>query len=325
MYFVRKDDGVEAAAAAWVVRLDSGEMTDAERSELDAWVAQNPRHAGALLRAQMIWADADRVAALDIGRTNTPRTPDNAVSGRAMRLARQCLAAGVALAVVAGGLVAFSGLWGRETSRFGEIRRITLNDGSNIVLNASSAVQVKLEKDERLVTLLRGEASFNVAHDVERPFIVQAGNVAIKAVGTSFSVAMQAANSVAVTVVEGVVEVTRPAENGTPEVKVLGHNRELVAKASRPMSAVEVTDRDVSRQLAWQEGLLEFDGERLADAVSQVNRYSRTPVVIDSEDLARKKFVGVFQVGDARAFVDAAATAFDAHVEKRDDGFHLTQ
>src|SRR5581483_4976397 len=203
MYFVGKDNGVEAAASAWVIRLDSGEMTDAERSELDAWIAQDPRHAGALLRAQMIWADADRVAALDLGRTLAPRDPSTRTGpGRLTRFARQCLAAGIALAVVSGALVALSGLWGRETSRFGEIRRITLGDGSNIVLNASSAVRVKLEKNERLVTLLRGEASFNVAHDMERPFIVQAGNVAIKAVGTSFSVDMQSANSVAVTVVE---------------------------------------------------------------------------------------------------------------------------
>jgi transmembrane sensor len=48
-------------------------------------------------------------------------------------------------------------------------------------------------------------------------------------------------------------------------------------------------------------------------------------VIIDNESLARRKFVGVFRVGDARAFADAAATAFDARVEKRDDGFHLSQ
>jgi transmembrane sensor len=323
MYFGVKDSGVEAAAAAWVVRLDSGELTEAERSELDAWVAEDPHHAGALIRAQAIWVDADRVAALDVGRGAAPRKGATAPV-RVPRFTMQWLAASLAAVVVVSALLAMTGLWGRETSRFGEIRRITLTDGSNIVLNASSAVQVKLGKYERRVTLLRGEASFNVAHDVERPFIVQAGNVAIRAVGTSFSVDMRA-NSVAVTVVEGVVEVTRKTDSTAPELKVLGHNRELVAAATHPMAAVEVTDREVTRHLAWQEGLLEFDGEHLAEAAAEVNRYSRTPVVIEGESLGRKTFVGVFRVGDARAFADAAAAAFDAHVEKKDDGFYLTE
>ncbi|HEY6925808.1 MAG TPA: FecR domain-containing protein [Steroidobacteraceae bacterium] len=328
MQFCVKDDSVEAAAAAWVVRLDSGELTAAERSELDAWIAQNPRHAGALVRAQAIWADTDRVVALDVSRSSV-QPPQRRWMMRfdwmSSPIARRALIASLAVAIVTSLLAGLAGLRGRETSRFGEIRRITLTDGSNIVLNASSAVQVSLGKDERRVTLLRGEASFNVAHDVQRPFIVQAGNVAVKAIGTSFTVDMHS-NSVEVAVVEGVVEVTRPGAAGTEvEVKVLGHNRELVAAATRPMVAVEVTAHELTRHLAWQEGMLEFDGEHLAAAAADVNRYSRTPVVIDSPALAGKTFVGVFRVGDARAFADAAAAAFEAHVIEKDDGFHLTE
>jgi transmembrane sensor len=321
MYSVVKDDEADAAAATWIVRLDGGELTESERRELDEWLAASPRHLGAFVRAQAIWADADRVAAMDAGRT---AVSDSAAPRRGFthRL-RMLAAASVAAFLIAGGIVASVHLTGREGTRFGEIRRLTLSDGSTLVLNAQSVVQVKFEKNERRVLLRSGEASFQVAHDVQRPFIVEARDVAVKAVGTSFTVRLQSA-AVSVTVVEGVVEVMRPTETKVEEVKVIGRNRELIAPTARPMAATPLTDQQITRQMAWQQGLLMFDGERLSQAVAQVNRYSPTPVVIDSDRLAQRAFVGVFRVGDARAFANAAATALGAHVHEEGDGLHLT-
>jgi transmembrane sensor len=322
MYSAVKDDSVEAAAVAWVIRLDGGELSESERQQLDAWLSANPRHLGAFVRAQAIWSDADRVAALDAGRTAA--NPQPAQSARFANPMRRLLAASLAAMLVGGAIVAATHLIGREGTRFGEIRRLTLADGSTIVLNASSVVQIKFEKNERRVVLRAGEASFQVAHDVQRPFVVQAREVAVKAVGTSFSVRLRPA-AVSVTVMEGVVEVMRPNETKVEEVKVIGRNRELIAPVAHPMAATTLTDREVTRQMAWQQGLLIFDGERLSQAVAEVNRYSLTPVVIDSDWLAQRAFVGVFRVGDARAFASAAAAAFDAHVDEQDDGLHLAE
>jgi transmembrane sensor len=234
------------------------------------------------------------------------------------------LAASVAVVLIGGGILAAMHFAGREGTSFGEIRRLTLADGSTIVLNASSVVHVKFEKNERRVVLAAGEASFEVAHDVTRPFVVEARDVAVKAVGTSFSVRLQPA-AVSVTVVEGVVEVMRPTETRVEEVKVIGRNRELTVPATRPMAAAALTDREITRQMAWKQGLLMFDGERLATAVAEVNRYARKPVVVDGEHLAQRAFVGVFRVGDTRAFVDAAAAAFNVRVKDEDDGLHLAE
>ena len=318
MYLVAKKDDPDAVAAAWVVRLDREELSAAEQQQLDAWIGAHPAHMGAFVRAQSVWAKIDRVAALDAGRAATPT--------EAPRWAKRWLAASLAASLVIASVVAFNHFSGRETTRLGEIRRFLLQDGSGIVLNASSVVQVKYEPNERRVVLREGEASFNVAHNVERPFIVQARDVAVRAVGTSFSVRLLP-HTVSIIVTEGAVEITRPStrpgETTVKEVKIVARNRQLVAPAAQPMMVASLSNQEVSRRMAWQEGLLVFDGQQLAQAVTEVNRYSPIPIVVDDASLGQKTFVGVFRVGDAQAFVDAAAAAFGAHVNARDDGLHL--
>jgi transmembrane sensor len=322
MYPVVNDDELDAAAAAWTVRLDRGELNEHERRALDEWLAASPRHLGAFVRAQAIWTDADRIGAMGSARPIAAASPPQ--PRRFAYRARALLTASAAAFVLAVGTVTYLHLAGREGTHFGEIRRLTLPDGSTLVLNAESTVQIRFEKNERRVLLRAGEASFQVAHDVNRPFIVEARDVAVRAVGTSFTVRLQPA-SVSVTVVEGVVEVKRPTETKVEEVTVIGHNRSLVAQTSRPMAAVPLTDEQITRDMAWQEGLLMFEGESLAQAVVQVNRYSPTPVIIDNDRLAQRAFVGVFRIGDAHAFVNAAAAAFAARVNEKADGLHLAE
>jgi transmembrane sensor len=185
-------------------------------------------------------------------------------------------------------------------------------------------VQVRFRKDRRDIILKKGEASFQVAHDAFRPFVVHADGVAVKAVGTAFAV-RAGPKGVLVTVAEGVVEVAQQKKaSKAVERRYVGRDNQVVALNAVPMKAAQVSEGEVSRRLAWREGLLMFDGETLGQAASEVNRYTQTPVVIDDPSLADKAFVGVFQVGDVRAFARAAATAFDAQVVQKDDGsIHL--
>lgn len=308
----------DSVAAAWVVRMDRGELTAAESAELDAWLAADSLHMGAFVRAETMWVNANRVAALDRGR----QSPLRLVRQRHWLVAAS-IAALALIVGIAGIGTAYDRFAGREHTEIGEIRRITLDDGSTLVLNTESLVQVKFAAHERRIVLRRGEATFNVAHDASRPFIVQGRNVSVKAVGTSFTVRLRQAD-VAVTVTEGVVEVLRPVETGSaPEMQRVSRNRELIAQDSQPLTPEPLSESEVSRRLAWQEGMLVFDGERLADAIAEVNRYSPRPIRIDSERLREQAFVGVFRVGDARAFANSAAAAFKARVEERHDELHL--
>ncbi len=82
---------------------------------------------------------------------------------------------------------------------------------------------------------------------------------------------------------------------------------------------------DVERRGAWRKGLLIFDGQRLGIAAAEVNRYSDLRVVIEDPTLARAEFMGVFKLGDANAFAQAAAGAFNGEVVRRGNELHLVR
>lgn len=322
MSFAETSDDIQSAAAAWAVRLDRGDLTPAEQAELDAWLEGDVRRVGALARAEAIWCDLDRLAALDKAGVESAPVIHRKVNWQPWRAAAGFAFLAV-MALGAGG-VGYDQLAGRESSRVGEIRRLVLDDGSTVVLNTDSVVQVRYHRRQRDIILRKGEASFQVAHDKSRPFIVHANGVSVKAVGTSFAV-REGSGQVLVTVAEGVVEVARKDKaSKTVERSYVSRDRRLVAANARPLKPSVVGEGQVSRQLAWREGLLMFDGETLGQAASEVNRYSQTPVMIDDPALAKRAFVGVFQVGDVRSFARAAAVAFDARVAEKDDGsIHL--
>jgi transmembrane sensor len=306
-------DDVEAAAAAWAVRTAGRPLTGDEQQQLDQWLGASSRHLGAFVRAQAIWADTDRVAALDEeSRVNLPdvRPP--------IRWDRFAMAASLAVAVI-GGSVGYDQLAGRVTTSRDEVRRLVLDDGSVAVLNGDSALQVRYDGDARRVVLRRGEALFEVRHGDPRPFLVSAEDVTVRAVGTRFAVGLEG-EDVEVTVEEGEVAVADRTRAAAP--RVVRRNEQLVAAAAGARRAMLEPD-EVERRLAWRQGLLVFDGQSLGRAAEEVNRYSRVPVTIDDPTLARAEFVGVFRIGDGRAFAHAAAQAFNGEVYERDGRLHL--
>jgi transmembrane sensor len=326
---VARNADVDSEAAAWAVKLEAGELSDAERHDLEAWLEADVRHVGALVRAQAVWVDLDRVAALKAGHarhleivSERSRRPTVGDWARKLTGRLQLAAAAAAVLLLAGGGALFDYFDGRLVSTHGEVRRVALNDGSTVILDSDSIVQVKFKRGERTVFLRKGEASFQVAHDTSRPFIVHAQNVAVRAVGTNFAVRLQS-DKVSVTVAEGTVLVKRPVSNGRQESRYVTRNGALVAQGAKPLKTSVLSGEDVARQLAWRDGQLDFDGESVEQAAAEVNRYAAQPVIVDDPRLSQKTFVGVFRMGDSKAFAESAATAYDDRVVEHEDGLHI--
>jgi transmembrane sensor len=307
---------IDTQAAAWAVRSAERPLDSAEQQQLDAWLEADGRHLGAYVRAQALWLDIDRIAALDGG---TQRDVPAPVRERPWR--RYAMAASVALAAF-GGAVAHDQLAGRISTERGEVRRIALEDGSILTLNGGSAVQVRYEDDIRRIILRRGEASFEVAHNRQRPFVVTAEGLDVRAVGTEFVVGIED-GGVEVTVEEGVVAVGGKA-SGAVQPRYIRRNEQFVAAATGPRKAV-LDGADVERRIAWRNGVLVFNGQQLGAAAEEVNRYSNLRVVIEDPTLARAEFMGVFKLGDAQAFAGAAAEAFNGEVVRRGDELVLVR
>jgi len=196
----------------------------------------------------------------------------------------------------------------------GGFQQIVLNDHSTLELNTDTEVRVAMTRSLREVKLIRGEASFDVAHDAARPFVVVAGDTAVRAVGTRFDV-RRFDGSVEVTVNEGRVAIGTSAaliKLGAivpPSMPTVSAGETAVAGGVgvklRPISA-EVA----ARKLAWQDRMLAFDAEPLAQVVAEFNRYNDRELVIRDPTVASLKIGGYFRPTNLDAFVKVLESNF---------------
>jgi len=188
------------------------------------------------------------------------------------------------------------------STKIGERSVLVLLDGSRVTLNTFSAVRVNYSGHDRRVTLVRGEAYFDVAKDATRPFIVSAGSREVIAVGTSFDVRLQD-RQVKVTLVEGKVRITHAADRAQPDAGIrLDAGSALTASED---CADRIERLDTARSTSWRHGMLLFEGENLADVVAELNRYSLQKLQIADPALEGRKVSGVFEPTSGLALANA--------------------
>lgn len=301
-----RNAAAERRAADWAVAEDRG-LTSEEQVSLDQWLAADGRHEGALVRARAVWAAAVGAA--------QPSVRPKAAPQIARR--RLILGGGLAASFAAAGL-SFLLLGGKSyrTPR-GEVRRFAMEDGSQAVMNSGTRMVVRFSEQKREVALKEGEAWFEVAKDRRRPFIVSTASATVTAVGTAFTV-REDDEATEIIVSEGTVQVRSGA--GTPVALSQGGRLRLERAGSARTSHLEV--QQVQRRLAWRDGLIMLDGERLADAAAQFNRYSRRPIRV-SPEIADRQVVGVFSLQDAEGFARTSGRLLSVPVKIDADELHI--
>ena len=353
-------EDIEQQAADWLVRLDSHRAPSPQ--ELDAlkeWMQRSPAHTAQLKRLTKYWHSANLLTELSFPLPGSPR-PDGLLSNLRYQFkqlfthGRQASATlGIAFTLtfaVAMGLL-FNNLNGAGVSgngiyqtRIGEQNTITLVDGSVILLNTNSRLQVNYEHSQRDVVLMAGEAHFEVAKDPNRPFVVKAGEGLVRAVGTAFTVRMNP-QALKVTVTEGKVALrkfepqkvetksTEPeniqlADSDTPAPPVpptkdrgylvQGQSVDFQPQADTGLGnpIQQLKQHDIEQQLAWRKGLLLFAGEPLAQVIDEVNRYTKLDIQIIDADIADISIGGQFQVGETEAMLKVLETSFGINVSR---------
>jgi len=190
---------------------------------------------------------------------------------------------------------------------------VALADGSHLILDTGSRVSVRFTGERRTVALTQGQAMFEVARDAGRPFVVRAGDTEVTALGTRFDVRRSGAGA-RVILVEGRVAVRKPAASDTRWS--LSPGQQLLTSAPRP----RVAPVNVVASTSWSAGRLTFDDTPIAVAVAEVNRYSRSPIVLQDARLASVPVSGVFNVGDIDGFVAALSDLYGLDATISDDG-----
>ena len=323
---------IDEEAAEWTWRLDSDTSGPADREAFDAWLRQDARHRRAFEEFSKVWRALDGLG--EATRPEKSAAFTRPARRSAVRLPpRRWL--GAAAAVLIGTLAAV--LWMREGSDIqtfstavGQQRDVTLADGSVVSLNTNSIVETDLSRRLRQIYLRKGEAHFQVAHDRSRPFLVHAGDAVVRAVGTQFEVRLLADQHVDIMVNEGRVEVQATPGSG-PEVGAASGPRpspamravragERLSTASADYSVKPVTPEQLSSQLAWREGAIIFDGEPLSEAITEIERYTDTRIVVSDAGTAALRVGGRFRTDDVQDFFRGLESALPITVRHAADG-----
>jgi transmembrane sensor len=283
----------------------------AEADAFQRWLAESPDHVSAWTDTEVAWSLTGPVAA---GRSAAvPARPQR-------RLAVRRAAAGLAatILIVAGGFGIAELRPARQnlaastlSTAPGEMHRVMLSDGSILVLDADSALRVRMGRSDRRLDLTRGRAHFEVAHNDPRPFKVTAGSATVIATGTSFDVNCLP-HAVDIILLHGGVDVLTP--RGSARLRPGEH---VVAGAAGDLSP---RPADTEAAAGWLQGRLSFHDESLADIAAQMNRYGGPRVVITDPTLARIRFSGVFMAGGGGALAEALRAARIAQPTSRPDG-----
>lgn len=326
---------VAQQAAAWLVRRDRG-FTAVEQDDFHAWLAADPRHGAAFAQEESTWRELDHLAEWRPEHASEPN-PD--LLARPRRAALRPLRWLIPLAAAAALIVALSVFRpAPPTANDSEVlaasgyEQRVLTDGSIVELNRGAAIVVDYTAHERRVRLVRGEAHFKVAKNPARPFVVNAGDIAARAVGTAFHVRLADA-AVEVLVTQGRVQVesksTQPvvAADGptasAPEHPILTAGERVIVAPNTPPGAVPPPTRlsaaEIDRTLAWQPRLLEFASLPLADVVTAFNRHNAIQLVVDDAELAALPIVATFRSDNLDGFIRLLAVTAGVQAERSEN------
>lgn len=320
---------IEETAARWIVRREGEEWSTADERDLTVWLDETMAHRAAFWRLQHGWNQADRIGALG---PHLPSPPRGRLHHARRAIARTrpvlagALAATLALAVGLGthawrvappGTAPASAQMIALHTPVGTRRTVALGDGSRIELNTATLLRTTGRPDGREVWLDRGEAYFDIAHRVDRPFVVHAGTRKVTVLGTRFSVRRNG-DTVTVAVLSGRVRVDDATADFSGRAAVIGAGDIAITRPRGTLVAVAAPAR-VQAITAWRDGLLMFDRTRLADAVADFNRYTTRPIRIDDPRTAEIRIGGAFRIDNSDGFLDLLHTAYGLTIRSEPD------
>lgn len=227
-------------------------------------------------------------------------------SGRAA-IGGGALAASLAVLLTLG--VPLSGLFGGGPEADGAAQIVRLRDGSVARLSSDARIEVALSDGIRNITLLRGQATFEVARDKARPFVVRSGAVYAQATGTVYSVSRVGATGGTVKVLEGSVLVW-PRDERDQAVRLLAGGTVTLDPGPLPLAAVPPVRRPLPDMAQ-----ISLDNVPIAQAVLRFNRVNSSKIVIADPAIGDVRIIGHYKSNDPEQFAQAAAIISGGYVE----------
>ncbi len=340
-----KLEEIEREACAWVLKLDRG-LSPKEQDELTDWLGADVLHRNAMTKHSWAWEELDRLAGLQTtpGLPINPNLLDEDLPS-SFWFHRLLKKRKVFLSLAASTVLVLLAFWvqigvnqpeqptppAMELVPFERIQTMRLSDGSRIELNHGAIVEEHYSASERSITLVQGEASFEVAKNPDRPFVVHVSSVRLVALGTVFNV-RENEDFIDLIVSEGRVQVLGESalRSFAPESMrspVIGQAERAIVTLGVENQTIEVISLEQSQieeELIWQPELIEFIDTPLIAVVSEFNRRNRIQIQLLNPSLQSMPLSGVFWSDNVEGFVRLLETNFNANIEwSRDEGVIL--
>jgi transmembrane sensor len=311
---------IREKASEWIARRMLGPWSETDEAALAAWRTQSLSHEIAYLRMEAGWSRTERLSVLRDPGKLAPRVPSK-YRTISFRVAVACVAA---TALV--GVASFYAPPSNEqiySTAVGGHKIITLTDGSRIELNTDTVIRTSFKSSRRAVTLLKGEAYFQVEHDVQRPFVVMADRHEVIDLGTKFLIRKNA-GEVKVSLIEGQAEL-KSADSAIQQHSVVLTPGDVAVASAQSLSVVRKSEKVLHDELGWQRGVIVFSHTSLAQAAAEFNRYNATKIVI-ADETARKRLIGAtLAAHDVDAFADVAREVFGLRIQKKPGEILITR
>lgn len=306
-------DAITDAAAHWCMRLHAHDCTPAERQAFEQWHDAHSLHAFEYAAMLEIWDVADHLPRDEPASVVVPFTPRR-------RLRNLAVAAAICLAALP--LAAFTGWeagWLPNTyERFeapNGLRQVTLSDGSQVELNLGTELVYSNYKDQRRVTLKKGEAFFKVSHDSAHPFIVHAGDGQVRVTGTHFNV-WKYEDQVRVMLLEGSVQIASDRVHGSVPLTPGMQASYRQGDATPRVNSFNPNDT----ALAWRQGKLVLDNLALADALPLINRYLKKSVMLADANTGTIRIGGIYNINEVNNLVPSLPKVLPVYLTQNQDG-----
>lgn len=300
-------DRAYAEAAAWLGRLCADCRDSSDEDGFRAWLAASTENAAAFEAVDRTWDVLGAISEFE----------DAVQTRQEGWISRRLLLASVGLATI--GATGLYVLRPASAQTFetgvGEQKRVVLEDGSRLFLDAQTKVSLSFSDTVRSALMPYGRTNFQIAFDAKRPFVVEAAQRKIVADHCNFDVRCDG-EQVQVILIHGEADI-HPEIAGSPTTRLRSGERMIA------MAGVEKFDRPkLAPLVAWQDGYEVFESTRLEEAVAEMNRYSDTKITVDPR-IADRKVSGVYRTGDNIAFARVVAQLLSVGVRQDDQAVSI--
>lgn len=313
------DPAAEDQASLWAARLEGSILSEADRAELDGWLAADPSHRALLSGYCSLSARLD-VLVPELAAAGAVQLP--AGRPRAVWNPWKVVTAGMVAAALAVGVVWLARPGVRPESLStpsGQRGSFTLSDGTRVELNANTSITVENGRAERRIRLANGEAFFVVSKDKARPFIVDTPAGSVRVTGTIFNVLTETASQLDVTVVEGSVQVRPDDASGALEDPTMLAAGGVLTSENGVVNISSRSAAEVDEALAWRQGKIVCNAMPVSEALARFAHYHGRVMTVTAAAGA-KRAGGQYSLGNLDEFLDYLKEGLNLSVVRESDG-----